>query len=84
MRTLILAALVLLLSTRAAAGPETGTGPIEMPRVKVGPAPADASTLDVEMCRYPNHRAPWGAVSRSAPRMPLLNPISTERSFYLS
>ena len=30
-------------------GPETGTGPIEMPRVKVGPAPPDASTLDVEI-----------------------------------
>jgi hypothetical protein len=25
-----------------------------------------------------------GAVSRFAPRMPLLNPISTERSLYLS
>ena len=27
-------------------------------------------------------RSAWGAVSRSAPRMPLLNPISTERSLY--
>jgi hypothetical protein len=104
-----------------------------MPRVKVGPAPPDASTLDVEIARLrdlwiaslqarsrnvfrrkpvriihidplrpveshppvPYSRAwqdmslsespsAWGAVSRSAPRMPLLNPISTERSLYLS
>ena len=53
MKTLILAALVLLLSNLGPQpGPETETGPIEMPRVKVGPAPPDASTLDVEIARF--------------------------------
>jgi hypothetical protein len=49
MRTLILAALVLLLSTRAAARARDRNRPNRMPRVKVGPAPPDASTLDVEI-----------------------------------
>jgi hypothetical protein len=47
----------------------------------IQPVPLFARWQDMSSSKSPSD---LGAVSRFAPRMPLLNPISTERSLYLS